>query len=262
MAITTSERVFDLAYGAKYSPGEIASILPVTLPEVHTILSNLSSGPSSQTAPGSATEAGSAGVTALLYGNQRQVGNTSRPGRSNLDYLGLSGCKDEATGAATKYGVSVPIAVRPGDVVTKVGLFVGETAFSAITHQQAALYEGAGAKPVVLAESADATSTAMPANTITFWTLKKPLTITETNAPNGFIYANYVVVGTIGTALISPTEAKLAVIAKEGEKLAGKETPLFIAASNKPASEEGEKAEAKLETTLTAIAKAPLIILV
>jgi len=261
MAITQNERIFDLAYGAKYGTATIADILGISQAMVESVLANLSAGPSAAVSPIAGAETSPGGEAAALYGNQRQVGNTSRPGRSNLDYLGLSGCKDEATGAATKFGVSVPIPVKAGDVISKIGLFVGETAFSTMTASQAALYEGKGAKPALLAESTSV-ATELKANEIFFWTLKAALTVTETNAPNGFIYVNYVAVGTIGTCLISPTEVKLAVIAKEGEKVAGKETPLFIAASNKPAAEEGVKPEAKLETTLTAIAKAPLMILV
>jgi hypothetical protein len=258
MAITLTERILDLAYSG-LDMTEIAQLTGASQATIQAALQNLSATPSTQKGVGGAQEAN---PVSLLYGNMRQVLNPARAARSNMEYLGLSGAKDEATGAATKYGVSVPIGVKAGDIFSKVGLFVGETAFSAITHQQAALYEGiggAGAKPLLLANSADATSTAMPANTITFWTLAAPLTITATNAPNGFIYANYVVVGTVGTALIAPAEVKLAVIAKGGE--AGAVSPLFIAASNKPASEEGEKPEAKLETTLTAIAKAPFMIL-
>jgi hypothetical protein len=257
MAITQTERILDLAYSG-LDLTEITQLTGANQATVQAAISNLSATPSAQKGVGSAQEAN---PVSLLYGNLRQVNNSARAARSNMEYLGLAGAKDEATGAATKYGVSVPIPVKVGDVISKVGLFVGETAFSAGTHQQAALYEGKGAKPKLLAESADATSTAVPVNTITFWTLKSPLTITATNAPNGFIYANYVFVGTVGTALIAAAEVKLAVIAKGGEAVAGAESPLFIAASNKPAATIGETPEAELETTLTAIAKAPFMIL-
>lgn len=262
MAITQTERIFDLAYGAKYSPEEIASILPVNLQEVRTALANLGSGPSTQTQPTAAAEYSASGVMGLLYANQRQIANSQRPARSNFDYLGLAGAKDEKPTATTKLSSNVPIPVKPGDVFTKVGLVCGETAGGTITHQIAALYEGKGAKPVLLAQSKDTTSAAIAASTINFWELEKTVEVTETNCPNGFIYAQITIVATtIPTCYNQATEAKLSVI---GTPIKGtaKETPQFLSATSKAAAEEGIKAEAKLETEVTAAAKAPFVILV
>ena len=263
MAISESERIFDLAYAARMTPGQIASILPSSQKKVEETLANLALGPSTQVSPALGVENTTSGIAAQLLGNYRQVGNTARLGRSNADYLGLAATLDQLTGVATKFGVSAPITVRPGDVISKIGVLVGGTLGKEITHAQAALYEGKGAKPVLLAESSDTLTAEMPANNAYFWTLKTPLTITEANAPNGFIYANYVLVSASLPSLLGATVKKeTLVIAKKGIEIAGHETPLFIGASNKPAAEEGEKPEAKLETTLTVLEKTPYFLLV
>lgn len=259
MSVTQTERVFDLALGAQYDMYEISNVTGLTVAEVRTILQNLGAGPSTQTAPASAAEISASGVMGLLYGNQRQLANVSRPARSNFDYLGLAGAKDEKPTATTKLSSNVPVPVKPGDIFTKVGLIVGETAGGTITHQIAALYEGKGAKPVLLQQSKDTTSAAIAASTINFWELEKTVEVTEANCPGGFIYAQVTILATtIPTVYNQATEAKISV----QEKGAVKEMPLFISATSKAAAEEGIKAEAKLETEVTAAAKAPFIILI
>lgn len=259
MAITQTERVFDLAYGAQYDMFEISNATGLTFNEVQTILRNLGAGPSSQVSAAASAEYGAAGIQGLLFGNQRQIANPTRQARSNFDYLGLAGAKDEKPTATTKLSSNVPIPVKLGDVFTKVGLVVGETAGGVMTHQIAALYEGKGAKPALLAQSKDTTSAAIAAATINYWELEKTVEVTEANCPNGFIYAQITIVATtIPTCFNQATEVKLSV----QEKGAAKEQPLFISATSKAASEEGIKAEAKLETEVTAAAKAPFIILI
>jgi len=262
MAITKNERVFDLALGAQYSIHEIANIMGINEPEVIAILANLNNGPSTQTSPAATAETPVSGTLGLLMGNNRQLGNTTRPARSNFDYLGLAGAKDEKPTATTKLSSNVPIAVKPGDIFTKVGLLCGETAGGTMTHQIAALYEGKGTKPVLLQQSKDTTNAAIAANTLVFWELEKTVEVTEANCPNGFIYAQITIVATtIPTCYNQATEAKLSVIGTP-VKGAAKETPQFISATSKAASEEGIKAEAKLENEVTAAAKAPCIVLI
>jgi hypothetical protein len=263
MAILKNERIFDLAYGAKYEMFEIANIMGITVPEVEAVLANLSNGPSSQVSPGAGVESSPGGVSAQLLGGYKQVGNASRYGRSNADYLGWGPTIKQLTAVATEYGVSAPVPVRTGDVITKVGVFAISASKTAnITHQQAALYEGKGAEPALLAESTDALKTEIAANSVYFWTLKTPLTITEANAPNGFIYANYVLVSTELPELLGQVVKKDVSNSVSGLTIAGHEPPLFLGASNKPAATQGEKAENPLKTTLAVLEKLPYFLLV
>ncbi|GAA1977386.1 hypothetical protein [Kitasatospora viridis] len=82
------------------------------------------------------------------------------------------------TGALTS-GVmtSVPIYLRKGDVVSNLTFRSGATAAVTPTNQWAALYSSA-ATPVLLGQSADATTTAWGATTNRTFALGAPVTIT------------------------------------------------------------------------------------
>ena len=248
MAVTQAERIFDLAYGAGYSPQEIAAIAKVSESEVITTLGNLGNGPSPAASFATATEAS---CTATLFGNIRQTGNANRPARSNADYLGLSGAKDSAL-QATGIGNAVAVPVKAGDIFKRVGLMVGETAGGTITHQFAALYEGTGAEPGLLKQSKDTTNAAIAANTIVFWELEGTVEATVTNAPNGYLYALVAITAsTIPTAYAGATEAKINVQEKP-------EGPLFLSA--KVGSALGGTAKSKLESA-AAVTTAPIVFL-
>lgn len=124
-----------------------------------------------------------------VFGNPVQSGQTGRPGRSNLAYIGVGNMTD---GAAVATGVmsctAVPVEV--GDVITTITYFAGATAGGTMTHQFAALYSGTNvAAPPRIAQSTDTTSAAIVASTAFPYTLSAPVTITAAMAPNGFIYA-------------------------------------------------------------------------
>lgn len=120
--------------------------------------------------------------------------------RSNLSWFGIGNPTDGAL-AATGVACAVPIPVEVGDTFTKVSLLVGATAEATGTHAYAALYSGI-AVPALLAQSTDNTGSAALAASARFdFTLASAVTVTNANAPNGFIYASIMVAaGTIPTA--------------------------------------------------------------
>lgn len=117
------------------------------------------------------------------------------PARSNLEYLGLSTVTNGAL-AASGVIAAVPVAVDQGTVVSAVTILVGGTAASTPTHQFAALYQGTGTTPVLMAQSTDATTAAVAASAPYQFTLATPQLITSVNAPNGFIYVAVSFTGT------------------------------------------------------------------
>ena len=121
------------------------------------------------------------------------VGNTSQPNvpaRSNLEWFGISSAA--AAGIATTGIVNVvPVPALPGQVVTGVKILVGATAASAPTHQFAAIYAGTGSAPALVGQSTDAGSAAVAANGFYTWTFGTPITLSSSNAINGFVYAAF-----------------------------------------------------------------------
>lgn len=117
------------------------------------------------------------------------------PARSNLEYLGLSTITDGAL-AASGVICAVPVAVDQGTVISAISIVVGGTAASTPTHQFAALYQGTGAAPLLMAQSTDTTTAAVAASGVYTFTLATAQTITNTNAPNGFVYAAVSFTGT------------------------------------------------------------------
>ena len=124
-----------------------------------------------------------------VFGNPVQSGQTGRPGRSNLSYIGVANLTDGAA-AATGVMSCTAVPVEVGDVITTVTYFAGATAGGTMTHQFAALYSGTNvAAPPLIAQSTDTTSAAIGASAKFPYTLSAPVTITAAMAPNGFIYA-------------------------------------------------------------------------
>lgn len=116
------------------------------------------------------------------------------PARSNLEYLGLSDCSDGVIATSTNT-TAVAIPVDPGVVITNVIMLIGAgTASSTPTHSFVALYSGAtstGAGNLLLANSADATTTAITASAALVTALTTPYVIKPADCPNGYIYAAY-----------------------------------------------------------------------
>lgn len=139
-----------------------------------------------------------------FLGGLAQSGNSGAPARTNGVYIGFGGLTDGAL-AATGVCAGVAIPVVPGDVISAINLPIGATAGATMTHQFAALYSGI-ATPARLAQSTDTTSAAIAASATAVWTLATPVTITSTNAPNGFVYASIgITASTIPTAAVGGT---------------------------------------------------------
>lgn len=151
------------------------------------------------------------------------------PAFTNLVY----GFGNPTDGALAASGVvtSVAIPVPAGATISKITILVGATAASTPTHGFAALYSGI-AVPALIGQSADSTTTAIPASAAFTYTLSAAQTITAAQAPNGFIYAAISGTGTaVQTALsvATPTavfyqwntSAPLGVAVTHGSAVAG-----------------------------------------
>lgn len=146
--------------------------------------------------------------------------------RSNAEWPALGNWTDGAL-AATGVGAAVAVPVEVGDTFTKVSLLVGAAAEGTGTHAFVALYSGI-AVPALLAQSTDLTgATAVgPVNARFDFTLASAVTVTQANAPGGFIYASIAV-----TATTVPTVATASIPTAIGYQwyTAG---PLFLAATH------------------------------
>lgn len=118
------------------------------------------------------------------------------PARSNLEYLGFSTLTDGAL-AGSGVACAVPVPCDPGFVITYVSIVVGATAASTPTHGAVGIYSGI-ATPALLANSADTTTTAIPASAVFAYTLSSAYLVKPADVPNGFLYVS--VTGT-GTAI-------------------------------------------------------------
>ena len=268
MAITQTERIFDLAYGAKYEPGEIANTLNISQLTVLTALQNLAAGPSTAVSPAASAEVSAGGISSLLFGNLKQVSNTSRPARSNMDYLGYGNNKAVAL-VKTKFTGFVTVPVRPGDIFSKVGILTAQTAMGTPEHQCVSVYEHKPGKGKLIQQSLDVTTAAIAAFSLIEYTLEATITVTEANAANGFMYVGwaYEAGGTEATTVngVLTANTQQLLNKKEGFLVAGaKETPLFLSATAKPSAEPGIKAESEIKegtATLTLAAEAPFMFL-
>lgn len=171
--------------------------------------------------------------------------------RSNAEWFGLSGISDGAL-AATGVGCAVAIPVEPGDVISKISVFVGATAEATGTHAFAALYSGL-AVPALLAQSADNTGAAALAASGRFdFTLATAQIVTPQNAPNGFVYASVAI-----TATTVPTVMSVATPTAVGYQLYTT-APLFFSATHGSAL--GATAPATIASP-AAKAVAPVVVL-
>jgi hypothetical protein len=122
-----------------------------------------------------------------------QIAAPNYPARTNLHFPfgGMAATAVPSSGGI--YGAVVPVV--PGDTITKMSVLVGGTAATSPTHSWMALYSGL-ATPALIVQSADATTTAIPASAAYTATLSTPTTITAVNAPFGFVYAAICITGT------------------------------------------------------------------
>jgi hypothetical protein len=129
-----------------------------------------------------------------IIGNLRQTGNAARPARSNVSSMSTF-----ANGAlaATGVGCFVPVAVDPGDIITRVNVPIATTAGETMTHQFVAIYAGTGTEPALIGQSTDTTSAAIAKEKLAGWNLTSPITVTEAMAPAGFVYAEISITATV-----------------------------------------------------------------
>lgn len=159
-----------------------------------------------------------------LLGGLSNVVQSNIPARSNLEW-GIGDLSDGAL-AATGVGIVVPCPVAFGTVVSKVSVLIGATAGATMSHQFAALYQGTGAAPALMAQSADTTSAAIGASALASWTLATPQVITPTNAPSGFVYVLLSI-----TATTVPTAVSMSAPTGIQYQWVGTTSPLKLAAT-------------------------------
>lgn len=190
-------------------------------------------------------------INTAWLGNLRQIGETGRPARSNLEILGPGALVDGAL-AATGIGAFVPVPAQVGDVFTKVSVPIGATAGGTMTHQFAALYVGSGTEPTLIEQSTDTTSAAIAEKVLASWTLTASVPITAAMAPHGFVYAEICI-----TASTVPTAATVSTPSGTNYKWAAN-SPLFW--SFTAGSALAGTAAAKIESAAAKVV-APIVIL-
>lgn len=120
---------------------------------------------------------------------------SNMPYRTNLEFPIFSGALVDTAGSTvpgTGVLAAVPVPVDPGYTVTKVSIMIGATAASTPTHNFAALYSGTTvAAPPFIVQSTDGATAAVAASTRFDFTLSAATTITQAQAPNGFIYVGF-----------------------------------------------------------------------
>lgn len=148
------------------------------------------------------------GVYDALYGQARNAAQGNAPIRSNLEYLGIGGGLTDTAGAtvaASGVMAVVPVPVDIGTEISKVSVLVGATAASLPTHSIAALYQGFGASPALMAQSTDQLTTAIPASTRYDISFATPYVVgsNANDAPNGYIFVAYSCTATTLPSLVT-----------------------------------------------------------
>lgn len=188
-----------------------------------------------------------------LLGNARQVA-VNAPARSNLPTLGATLVDGALNG--TEVGTAVMIPVKVGDIVTKVTLAVGKTKGKKVENAFAAVYAGTGAEPALLGQSKSvALAEGVLAEKPLVFTLETPITVTEANAPHGYLYVEIAMEAEtmptcIGVAASKESQALVAAL--------NANSPLFLAAKVGTALK--TTAKAKLESP-AAVVQIPIIVL-
>lgn len=125
--------------------------------------------------------------------------------RTNLEWP-IGSLQDAAASLVTANITLVAVPVEYGDVITAIDVLVGATAAGTPTRSFAALYSGvATTAALVGAQSADTTTTAIPASTTLTYKLGAPYVVNPTDCPNGFIYVALGQTATTVSSLVSGT---------------------------------------------------------
>ena len=148
------------------------------------------------------------GVLDSILGQARNAVQANAPIRSNLEYIGIGGGLTDTAGAtACPSGIMIvqPIPVDVGTEISKISVLIGATAASLPTHSFAALYQGTGASPALIAQSTDGATAAIAASGRFDFSLTTPYVIgANTNdAPNGYVYAAYMFAATTQPSIIT-----------------------------------------------------------
>ena len=181
-----------------------------------------------------------------LLGQPTNVNQSDVPARSNLEWLGMNTAIATGTGATTGVANCVAVPVDQGVVISKVSIFVTNTAAGTPTHSFAALYNGSGAAPALIGQSTDGGTAAVAANAQFSFTLTSPQLMTNVTAPYGFVYVafsltattmpSFVTVAgpTIGAwgTMVPPTNAPLFYSATAGTGLGGTAATTIASPSN------------------------------
>lgn len=142
-----------------------------------------------------------ANPTWSILGQLANVGQSDVPPYTNYAHgMTLSDSAIAATGVC----LSVPVAVDWGVTISKISVIAGATAEATGTHAFLALYQGTGASPALIGQTADDTGAAsIAASTVYTKALSTAVTITPTNAPSGFVYVTVSVTATTMPTLVS-----------------------------------------------------------
>lgn len=129
-----------------------------------------------------------------LLGQQRNATQGNIPVYSNRYVLG-GDWTDAAASLVSGDMTIVPIPVDIGATITKISMFVGNTAASTPTHSWAALYSGVLTTAKLLGtQSTDGTTTAIGTKARFDFTIAA-YTIQPADAPYGYVYAGLSVTG-------------------------------------------------------------------
>jgi hypothetical protein len=112
--------------------------------------------------------------------------------RSNLEWFGLGNIVDGAL-AATEVGNVIPVPVEVGDVINKVSIIIGATKGKKVEAGFAALYQALNARekaeeqPLLAQSKSAKLGEEVVAEEYLTFTLEKPVIVTPTIAPFGFL---------------------------------------------------------------------------
>ena len=136
-----------------------------------------------------------------ILGKPGTTAQSNLPARSNAEYLGLASATDSAALVTNKL-VCVAIPVDIGNTYSTVTFVAGATS-PTVTINYAAVYAGGlvAASQTLLAQSANAGSTAPTASQANSYTLATAQTATQANAPYGYWFVGIQATGTVNSAL-------------------------------------------------------------
>ena len=127
-------------------------------------------------------------------GGAQNLLQANLPPRSNQEWLGVAAA-DSVGALASGVATSVAVPVEIGDVISKITVLVGATPAGTPTNAFGSLFSGL-AVPALLAQSVSSGAAAIPAGTALVFTLASQVTVTNVNAPNGYLYVSVVVAAT------------------------------------------------------------------